>query len=346
MHRGIYEIPASAYPLRMGIVKAVGCGFAGLSLLTLACSLVSGQVPKPDHVVICIMENHGYGQIIGSAQAPYLSGLANDSAAALFTQSFALTHPSQPNYLMLFSGSNQGIIDDKVPAKLPFTTANLGAELRAKGFGFAAYSEDLPSEGFTGATSAKYARKHAPWVNWQGTAANGLPGSLHMPFSAFPYDYATLPTVTFVIPNLISDMHDGTVPQGDAWVKKNLDPYVQWAKAHNSLFILTFDEDDGGHANQISTLFVGQMVKKGKYAERITHYNVLRTLEDMYGLDFAGAAATAAAIKDCWKAAAVSARAPLPAPALAASAAPELRAVNGAYRNASVTATQVLLKLK
>src|SRR6185295_13829993 len=100
--------------------------------------------------------------------------------------------PSQPNYLQIFSGSTQGVADDKVPSKLPFVTANLGAELIAKGFTFRAYSEDLPSVGFTGATYAKYARKHCPWVNWQGTGVNGIPAATHVPFAEFPSDYSYL----------------------------------------------------------------------------------------------------------------------------------------------------------
>ena len=63
-------------------------------------------VPRPDHVVIVIEENHSYSEIIGSSAAPYINSLA--AQGALFTQSHATTHPSQPNYLHLFSGSNQG----------------------------------------------------------------------------------------------------------------------------------------------------------------------------------------------------------------------------------------------
>jgi acid phosphatase len=259
------------------------------------------QIPNYDHVVVVIMENKAYGQVIGSPSAPYITETARGANTALFTQSFALTHPSQPNYLQLFSGSAQGVKDDRVPAGLPFKSANLGEELIAKGFGFMAYSEDLPSVGFTGATAAEYVRKHAPWVNWQGTGANGIPAAAHFPFSAFPSDYASLPAVAFVVPNLINDMHDGTVAQGDAWIKKNLDGYIQWAKTHNSLFIFTFDEDDGGVNNRIPTFFIGQHVQMGRYNEHITHDTILRTIEDMYSLDHAGAAAAERPITDVWE---------------------------------------------
>jgi acid phosphatase len=272
-------------------------------LIAFAVALAGAALPRPDHVVIAIYENHGDSSVVGSPKAPYINSLAADAYAARFTQSYALTHPSQPNYIMLFSGSNQGVTSDDVPANLPFKTANLGAALLAKGVSFHAYSEDLPSTGFTGATDKAYARKHAPWVNWQDAPANGIPARSHEAMAAFPSDYSKLATVTFVVPNLQHDMHEGTVEQGDAWLKANLDGYIRWAKAHNSLFILTFDEDEntgGGGTNRIPTLFVGQMVKKGAYSSRITHYEVLRTLEDMYGTSHSGAAADAKPISEVW----------------------------------------------
>jgi hypothetical protein len=289
--------PHSAFP---ALAAAL---FAALAALTALYGRAEAQtvIPRYDHVIVVVMENHTYGQIIGSASAPYITKIAKDSGAALFTQSFALTHPSQPNYLQLFSGSNQGVKDDAVPGGLPFKTANLGAALIAKGLGFKAYSEDLPSVGFTGATSAKYARKHCPWVNWQGTGVNGIPAAAHVPFTGFPSDYSYLPAMSWVIPNLINDIHDGTVSQGDAWIKRNFDGYIQWARSHNSLFILTFDEDDKSADNRILTFFVGEHVKKGTYGERITHYTLLRTLEDMYGLTHAGAAAAEKPITDVWE---------------------------------------------
>ncbi len=131
-------------------------------LLTLiARTVLFAQVPLPSHVVIVIEENHNYSSIIGSAAAPYINGLATGTNAALFTQSYGLTHPSQPNYLMLFAGSNQGVIDDNLPANLPFTSMNLGASLVDSGKTFAGYSEDLPYTGFNGTSSGAYARFQA-----------------------------------------------------------------------------------------------------------------------------------------------------------------------------------------
>ena len=277
------------------IKKLLPFGISFLFVMFLSVS-VFAQLPKPSHIVIVIEENHAYSDIIGNSSAPYINGLVNGSLSSLFTQSYGITHPSQPNYLLLFSGDNQGVTDDNVPSGTPFNANNLGAELLQKGFTFMGYSEDLPSVGYTGASSGSYKRKHNPWVNWQDATTNGIPSSLNVPLTDFPSDYSTLPTISFVIPNQNNDMHDGSVSTGDSWLQNNLDGYIQWAKTNNSLFILTTDEDDGSSSNRIATLFVGQMVKKGSYNIHINHLNVLRTIEEMYGLNYAGSSNDSSAI--------------------------------------------------
>jgi phosphatidylinositol-3-phosphatase len=258
-------------------------------------------LPKPDHIVIAIFENHGYSQIIGSGSAPYINSLVNDPFSANFINSYAIEHPSQPNYLDLYSGSNQGVTDDKHPQNEPFITANLGRQLIKTGKSYATYSEDLPNVGYNGDTYGSYARKHNPAANWMGTGRNQIPSATNKPFTAFPTDFTKLPTVSIVVPNLNNDMHDGSISTGDTWLKGHLNNYVQWTKTHNSLFILTFDEDDGSHGNHIVTIFIGSAVKHRQYSSKISHYNVLRTIEDMYMLPYAGKAANVNPITRCWK---------------------------------------------
>jgi hypothetical protein len=243
-------------------------------------------VPTPDHVVVVVMENHAYSQVIGSSSAPYINSLASGGAA--LTQSYGITHPSQPNYFALFSGSTQGITSDSCYTAGFSSAANLASEVTAAGGTWASYNETLPSQGSTTCSSGDYARKHNPWFGFSSVATSTA--------------YTTLPDISFVTPNLCSDMHDCSVATGDTWLKNNLGAYATWAKTHNSLLVVTFDEDNLLSGNRIPTVLYGQPVTAGATSSTTyNHYNLLRTLEDSQGLStHAGNAASAADITGIW----------------------------------------------
>lgn len=250
--------------------------------------------PRAEHVVLVIEENRSFQVIMDAKDTPYIHRLAQEGA--LFTQSYAITHPSEPNYLALFAGETEGLTDDSCPHD--YKGDNLADALGGKKLAFVIYSENLPQEGFVGCASDDklYRRKHNPVPNFASA-----PVEANRPFSAFPADLNKLPTVAYVVPNMMDDMHDGSAAQADAWLKQNLDGYVRWAGAHHSLLILTWDEDDGTQNNQIVTLVVGEGVKPGRYNRHLTHYDVLRTLTDMYGLKPIGRGADAKAISNIWR---------------------------------------------
>ncbi len=250
-----------------------------------------GAVPEFDHIVVAVIENHAYTDIIGRRSAPFLNSLAQ--RGALLTQSYGITYPSQPNYLAMFSGSTQGLTSNSCPQS--YTGPNLASALLAAGRTFIGYSEDLPEVGFTGCESGDYVRKHNPWVNFPA-----LPASVNQPMTAFPSDFSRLPTVSFVIPNLENDMHDGSVAQGDRWLEEHLGEYADWSANHNSLLIITADEDDKDHGNRIATILTGAHVKPGRYSTRIDHYGLLRTLLESYRLEPFGSAAQAAPLTEVW----------------------------------------------
>jgi phosphatidylinositol-3-phosphatase len=254
---------------------------------------VASTIPTPAHVVVVMEENHSYSDIIGNtSQAPYFNKLAAEGAS--LTSSYAVAHPSEPNYMALFGGSTFGLTSDQCPVS-EGSTANLGSELLAAGKTFKGYSEGLPKTGSTTCSSGAYARKHSPWVNF-----SNMPAADSVPFSSFPTNYASLPTLSFVIPNLNDDMHDGTISQADTWLNSKLSAYATWARTNNSVLIVTWDEDDYSESNQVPTIIVGQSVKPGQYSENVNHYNVLATLELLYGLTPVGNSATATPITDIW----------------------------------------------
>lgn len=266
-----------------------------LLLLTAAWLATLSQadaVFRPAHVVVVIEENKPFRDIIGNENAPYINLLA--SQGALLERSYALTHPSLPNYLALFSGSTHGITDDG--CRYDLRTPNLAQSLQKAGASFAIFSEDLPEEGSRACAYRHYRKKHNPVAYFPA-----LPAGINRPLRDFPADYSKLPTIAFVVPNQENDMHDGSVKRADTWLHDHMDSYLQWAHRHNSLLILTWDEDDRGGDNHIVTVFAGAGVRPGHYPQRIDHYDVLATLAAFYGASAPGAAARRAPVTGIWK---------------------------------------------
>ena len=293
--------------------RSTATRFAALAALVTACSIaptaggaasatpsgtepaspgLTTAIPRPSHVVVVVMENHSYGQIIGSSSAPFVNRLAR--SGALFTQSYAVAHPSEPNYLALFSGSTQGVSDDSCPHT--FSGVNLGARVIASGRRFVGFSESLPATGYRGCVAGSYARKHSPWVNF-----TSIPGSANQPMSRWPTSPSSLPALAFVTPNLDNDMHDGSVATGDSWLARHIGPYASWARTHNSILVLTWDEDADNAGNHVATMVVGAGVRTGPYSGYVNHYRLLRMLSDLLRVRPMGHAATAAPITAIWR---------------------------------------------
>ncbi|GHF29722.1 acid phosphatase [Streptomyces mashuensis] len=280
------------------LASAFALAATSLGLWASDSAAAPAAVPTPDHVVVVVFENHAYDQVMGSSSAPYLNSLA--AGGASLTASYAETHPSQPNYYALFSGETQGVTDDSCVDPGFSAEPNLASELLGAGRTWGSYNESLPAEGSTACKSSdgKYRQKHNPWFGF-----DNVPTSTAHTFAAFPKgtDYAQLPTVSFVVPNMCNDMHDCSVGTGDTWLKNNLKSYADWAKTHNSLLVVTFDEDNRLSGNRIPTVLYGQPVKPGSTSgTTYNHYDVLRTLEDMYGLPHAGNAADAKDVTGIW----------------------------------------------
>jgi acid phosphatase len=251
----------------------------------------TGGLPRPDHVMVVIFENKKANAVLGSPDAPYLTQLA--ATGATLTDAHGVTHPSEPNYLALFSGSTYDVRDDACPLSLDGPT--LAGQLADSGRTFTGYAEGLPAPGSPACTAGRYARKHAPWADFPA-----LSPDVGQPFTALPADWAGLPTVSFVVPDLCNDMHDCGVAAGDAWARAALPRYVDTAAAANAVVVVTFDEDDGSSDNHIPMFVVGAGVRPGPSKQRVDHYSLLRTIEDMYALSPIGLAGKAEPITGIW----------------------------------------------
>jgi len=202
---------------------------------------------------------------------------------------------------------------------IPFTTANLGSVLIQAGRTFSEYVEGLNDAGaadpFGYAVVAKvnnpadtysvgYTHRHDPASNWisDSPSGNQLPRTVVQDLANFGSqntDFSYLPNVSLVVPNTLNDMHDGTPPistrTGDAWCRKNLANYLTWAKTHNSLLIITMDEADQDTTNRIMTVVAGdpRIVRPGVSDQYLTHHDLLRSIQSMFGTAYTGSSVTA-----------------------------------------------------
>lgn len=255
------------------------------------------KLAPPSHVVIVVEENKEFSDIDGNtSNAPYINELI--ARGSVFTHSYGVAHPSQPNYIALFAGVTNDNGDGCPATGFDSNAPNLAQELARAHLSFAGYSEDLPQRGShicRSGTTPEYARKHNPWVDF-----SNVPDSQNVPFSAMPA-YDALPSVSFIVPNQLDDMHSASIARGDQWLRRHVGPLVDWAMTHNTLVIVTWDESDDALGNHIPTIFIGPMVQHGRCDEPITHYRVLRTIEDMYGLGHAGDSAGVPPITSVWR---------------------------------------------
>ncbi|MFP3965059.1 alkaline phosphatase family protein [Actinomadura fulvescens] len=238
--------------------------------------------PAYDHVVIVMEENRDDAEITAAA-APYIDQLRRGGAS--LTEMYGIVHPSQGNYFAQFHGKVEGQLDQCPVPGSPFNRPNLASKLIAAGRTFGAYMQGYPGNRNT-CSSGNYVQRHAPWLTF-----SNVPESTFHTDAEFPTNFATLPTVSYVIPDNANNMHSASVTQGDTYLKNKLSAYAEWAKSNNSLLIVTWDESQiFNSVNDIETVFYGAHVKPGEYGPsnpsvgKDNHYNMLRTLEDMYGL--------------------------------------------------------------
>jgi len=233
----------------------------------------SNLMPAYDHIVVVVEENHSFSEIIGNPQAPYINALA--SGGALLTNYHAVAHPSQPNYLALYAGSTFVVADSGI-YNLPDPT--LATVLQAGGKSFVGYVEPGSP------------RRHNPWESFP----EGF--SVEQSINAFPSDFSQLPDVSFIVPNLDDDMHDGTVAQADSWLKAHIDAYAQWAVAHHSSLMVVWDEDDSSAGNLIPAILYGANINPGSYSTSYNHYDILASLGGSFALTAPNNAANAAGL--------------------------------------------------
>jgi acid phosphatase len=255
------------------------------------------------HVFIVVEENANFGDVIANPALPYLNGLANQYGLA--ANYFANAHPSIPNYFELTTGQILTFIDASTPHSFPVSSENVVRDLLAAGKSWKSYAEDIPSVGYTGDDTGRYAVRHNPLAYFTDVQNDTHQVQNLVPFSQFASDLnaAKLPDYSFIVPNLCNDAHDCSLGTSDAWLKTNIDPLNQSPQFQkDGLLIIVFDEADtldltsgGGH---VAAIIVSPLAKRGyKSIAFYQHQSVLRlTLEGLGVTKLPGDAATAPAM--------------------------------------------------
>lgn len=273
----------------LAVLALAGCGHAAAGKpLALG---KEGSLPRSrsSHVVVMVMENEEYGEVIGSRSAPYVNSLARRYGLA--TASYAMTHPSLPNYLALTSGSTQGIESDCTSCGV--RARNVVDQLEGAGISWGAYLEDIPRPCFQGAQAGGYAKKHNPFAYYADIASSPTRCKHLVGFEKLAADLRAgrLPSYVWISPNLCDDGHDCGVGTADRFLARTV-PALLGELGPQGFLVLTWDEgssDDGccgmAKGGRVATIVAGPDVRRGSISKTpVDDYGVLGTIEEALGL--------------------------------------------------------------
>lgn len=279
------------------LLTFVACGSGAATLPPTSYSPGSHALPHFSHIFVIVMENRESGDIIGSPQAPYLNKLAETYGLA--NSSYAVSHPSLPNYLALLGGETFGMQSDCETCYV--AAPNLVDELSASHQTWGAYMESIPQPCYLG-DSYPYAQKHDPFLYFDDIRTNPARCRQIVPLTGLESQLAgnQVPNFVWITPNMCSDMHDCSTSQGDTWLASWV-PRILASPAWTTggVLFITFDEGttndgccryaSGGH---IVTLVISPLAKPHFQSNLpYDHYSLLRTIEDAWSLPELGHAA-------------------------------------------------------
>lgn len=252
------------------------------------------HVPHLRNVAVLFLENHGYSQIIGSPQAPYLNNLANRSALA--TNYYAIGHPSLPNYLALTTGSTQGVTSDCNSCEN--TAPSLPGQLEAAHISWRAYFQSIPAPGFAGNGVGSYSKHYNPFAYSEQVGEGAIAQSHLVDFRSLRHDLSrrSLPRFSWITPNLLNDGHNASIHASDRFAAR-LVPRIVHALGPDGVLFVTWDEAQGvtGPAGgRVALIATGPGARRHVRTDGpADHYSLLATLEGGLGLTRLGHAATA-----------------------------------------------------
>ena len=249
------------------------------------------------HVIVIVMENHGFSQVDG--HSPFLNRLA--ARCGLAASYRAVTHPSLPNYLSMTSGGPQGLegYDCQPRSGCDTSAGSIFGQTTWRVF-----AQDMPGPCFR-KNSGLYAPRHNPALYYTAPAVTAACPTSDLPLARGALaralsEPASLAHFVMVIPNLCNDEHDCPVSSGDSWLAQTV-PQILHSAAYRSgttaLFV-TYDEDDHAEGNRVYTVVVSPSTRPHTVSRTpFTHASLLRTSEELLGLPMLPAAGSAASMR-------------------------------------------------
>jgi phosphatidylinositol-3-phosphatase len=256
-------------------------------------------VPELGRVVVIVFENKARDEVLGNREAPTFNALA--ARNAVLSRYSGVGHPSLPNYLALVSGSTHGLRSDCTDCLV--SGRSLADTLERAHRSWKTYAEGLPRPGFTGCCTGRYAKKHVPFLYFRRVASRPAQLRRVVPLSRLPRDLAArrLPDFSLIVPDLCHDMHGCSVTAGDAWLGRFLPPLLENPELASGVVFVVFDEASR-RGTFVPALALGPLVRRGSvFAGRTSHYGLLRTIEDAWGLPRLGRSAAAKPITGIWR---------------------------------------------
>jgi phosphatidylinositol-3-phosphatase len=280
----------SASAAALALMFAAGCAHARPGRPLGVPPVSSLPRSSASHVIVLVMENAEDTDVLANATAPYTNALAHRYGLA--RQSFAITHPSLPNYLALTSGSTGGVSSDCTNCHVAAT--NIVDQLEARRISWKAYLEDEPTACFRGGGAGGYAKKHNPFIYYDDIARSPRRCSRLVGFAQLAADLrgGRLPTYAWISPNLCDDGHDCGVAGADRFLSRTV-PVLLHGLGPYGFLVLTWDEGSsdrgccGGvaHGGHIVTIVMGPDVRRGaREGQPVDHYGTLATIEEALGL--------------------------------------------------------------
>ncbi|KIJ37534.1 hypothetical protein M422DRAFT_69257 [Sphaerobolus stellatus SS14] len=269
-------------------------------------------LPKPtvvpgkqfDRFIQIWIENTDFNTANSSATFRNIS-----SQGILLTSSYAVTHPSEPNYIAAVGGDFWGMHDDAA-YHIPSNISTIVDLLEEKNISWASYQEGLPSDGYAGFNFSApnylnssapnyvyYVRKHNPLTIFDSVAKVPERAALQRSFNDFAADVnaSALPQWVFVTPNMVNDAHDTTIDFTSQWLEFWFMPLLSDERFNDNrtLILLTFDETETYTVNnRIFSVLLGgavpETLRGTEDSTYYTHYSSLSSVQANWGLGSLG----------------------------------------------------------